>query len=191
MLFLKNMKGELHRQLYSYICRNTTVYVNRSISFCQQESSRDCGENSEGMQRKNENQNATYACINPGEAYAPADIQKQSIGCWKFSDWETMFVAMVDNQIVGMVSLMKTDYYPLPEIYPWISSVFVTEEYRGHRISERLIEFANDYAKENGFYRTYIPSEHIGLYEQYGYHYLKDIVNYGNGTDRLYVKELK
>lgn len=110
---------------------------------------------------------------------------------WKFSDWETMFVAMVDNQIVGMASIMKTDYYPLPEIYPWISSVFVTEEYRGHRISERLIEFANDYAKENGFNRTYIPSEHIGLYEQYGYHYLKDIVNYGNGTDRLYVKELK
>ncbi len=191
MIFLKNMKGELHRQLYSYIRGNTAVYVNRSISFCQQEGSRDCGENSEGMQRKNEKQNATYACINLGEAYAPADIQKQSIGCWKFSDWETMFVAMVDNQIVGMVSLMKTDYYPLPEIYPWISSVFVTEEYRGHRVSERLIEFANDYAKENGFYRTYIPSEHIGLYEQYGYHYLKDIVNYGNGTDRLYVKELK
>lgn len=39
--------------------------------------------------------------------------------------------------------------------------------------------------------RTYIPSEHIGLYEKYGYHYLKDIVNFGNGTDRLYVKELR
>ena len=41
-----------------------------------------------------------------------------------------------------------------------------------------------------GFTRTYIPSEHIGLYEKYGYRYLKDIVNFGNGTDRLYVKEL-
>ena len=33
-------------------------------------------------------------------------------------------------------------------------------------------------------------TEHIGLYEKYGYRYLMDIVNYGNGTDRLYVKEL-
>lgn len=33
-------------------------------------------------------------------------------------------------------------------------------------------------------------TEHIGLYEKYGYRYLKDIVNYGNGKDRLYVKEL-
>ena len=28
------------------------------------------------------------------------------------------------------------------------------------------------------------------LYERYGYTYVKDIVNYGGGTDRLYVKEL-
>lgn len=109
----------------------------------------------------------------------------------EFSDWETMFVAMADGQVVGMASIMKTDYYPLPEIFPWISSVFVTEEYRGHRISEKMISFANEYAKENGFDRTYIPSKHIGLYEKYGYRYLKDIVNYGNETDRLYVKELK
>lgn len=110
---------------------------------------------------------------------------------WEFTDWETVFVAMADGQIVGMASIMKTDYYPLPEIYPWISCVFVAEEYRGHRISERLIDFANAYAKKAGFIRTYIPSEHIGLYEKYGYRYLKDIVNFGNGTDRLYVKEVK
>ena len=105
---------------------------------------------------------------------------------WEYTDWETPFVAMVDKEIVGMVSIMKTDYYPLPEIYPWVSSVFVAEKYRGYRISEKLIE----YAKECGFERTYIPSGHVGLYEKYGYHYLKDIVNYGNGIDRLYVKQL-
>ena len=114
-----------------------------------------------------------------------------TINNWSFTDWETMFVAVADGQIVGMASIMKTDYYPLPEIYPWISSVFVTESYRGHRISEKLIDFANDYAKENGFKRTYIPTAHIGLYEKYGYRYLKDIINYGKETDRLYVKDLE
>lgn len=109
---------------------------------------------------------------------------------WDFTDWETMFVALVNNQIVGMASIAKTDYYPMPEIYPWVSSIFAAEEYRGHRISERLIEAANQYAKSLGFKETYIPSEHIGLYEKYGYHYVKDIVNYSNGIDRLYVKQL-
>lgn len=110
---------------------------------------------------------------------------------WVFTDWETPFVAIVNGKIAGMACIMKTDYYPLPKIYPWVSSVFVSEDYRGYRISEKLIDFANEYAKECGFSRTYIPSERIGLYEKYGYRYLKNITNYGNETDHLYVKELK
>ena len=90
-----------------------------------------------------------------------------------------------------MVTIMKSNYYPLPEIYPWISTLFVSEEYRGRRISGKLVDFANEYAKQHGFDRTYIPSEHIDLYEKYGYSYLRDIVNYGGGTDRLYVRELR
>jgi len=115
----------------------------------------------------------------------------QTIKNWNFEEWETPFVAMVGNCIVGMVTIMKSDYYPLPEIYPWISTLFVSEEYRGNRISEKLIDFANQYAKKIGFDKTYIPTEYVGLYEKYGYCYIKDIVNYGNGVDRLYAKDLK
>ncbi|WP_298528500.1 GNAT family N-acetyltransferase [uncultured Ruminococcus sp.] len=109
---------------------------------------------------------------------------------WEFTDWECMFAAVEDGKIIGMASLMKTDYYPLPEIYPWVSCIFVEEGSRGRRISGELIECANRYAKELGFTRTYIPTEFTGLYEHYGYQYLRDIVNYGGGTDRLYAKEL-
>ena len=110
---------------------------------------------------------------------------------WEFTEWETAFAASVNGGIVGMATIMKSDYYPLPEIYPWISTLFVSEAYRGNRISEKLIDFANAYARTLGFDKTYIPSEHIGLYEKYGYCYVRDIVNYGNGIDRLYVKALK
>jgi len=109
---------------------------------------------------------------------------------WAFSDWETMFAAVMDGKIVGMASVMKTDYYPLPDIYPWVSCVFVSEDYRGRKLSGELIAYANRYLKDNGFTRSYIPSEFTGLYEQYGYTYLRDIVNYGGGTDHLFVKEL-
>ncbi|MBP5460527.1 MAG: GNAT family N-acetyltransferase [Lachnospiraceae bacterium] len=109
---------------------------------------------------------------------------------WQFTDWETMFAAVKNGRIVGMTSLLKTDYYPLPEVYPWVSCVFVEEEYRGQKISGKLIDAANAYAKEQGFTKTYIPTEYTGLYERYGYTYVKDIVNYGGGTDRLYVRDL-
>lgn len=109
---------------------------------------------------------------------------------WTFTDWESFFVAMDGDKIVGMVSVAKTDYYPLPEIFPWVSSVFVSEEYRGNKLSGKLIEHANAYAKSLGFTKTYIPTEYTGLYEHYGYSYVRDIENYGGGTDRLYVKEI-
>ena len=110
---------------------------------------------------------------------------------WAFHDWEAPFAAVADGRIVGMATVMKTDYYPLPGICPWISSLFVSEDHRGRRISGRLIDSANEYARKTGFTKTFIPSEFEGLYEKYGYRYVKDIVNYGNGVDRLYVKELE
>lgn len=151
-------------------------------------------QNSPEIKKVDENTELADKLIRFVENFSWVDVKEHTLRIlrnWEFSDWETMFVALVDNQIVGMASIMKTDYYPLPEIFPWISCVFVDESHRGHRISEKLIEAANEYAKSIGFDKTYIPSEHIGLYEKYGYHYLKDIVNYGNGTDKLYVKELK
>lgn len=119
------------------------------------------------------------------------DHMIKMVQIWKFIEWETPFVATIDNTIIGMVTIMKSDYYNLSDIYPWVSSVFVSEEYRGNKISGNLIDFANTYAKEIGFKKTYIPTKYVGLYEKYGYYYLKDIVNYNNGVRRLYVKELE
>lgn len=132
--------------------------------------------------------------LNYVENFSWLDVKEHTVRViknWEFEEWETPFVAMVNCQIIGMVTIMKSDYYPLPEIFPWISTLFVSEEYRGNRISEKLIDFANHYAKTIGFDKTYIPTQHIGLYEKYGYRYVQDIVNYGNGIDRLYVKELR
>ena len=132
--------------------------------------------------------------LNFVENFSWLDVKEHTVKViqnWEFEDWETPFVAMVNGQVVGMVTIMKSDYYPLPEVFPWISTLFVSETFRGNRISEKLIDFANEYAKDIGFNRTYIPTGHIGLYEKYGYCYIKDIVNYGGDTDHLYAKELR
>ncbi len=113
----------------------------------------------------------------------------EMIRSWAFKDWETMFAAISDGKIVGMAAALMTDYYPLPDICPWVSCIFVSEEYRGQKLSGDLIAYANKYLKRNGFGRSYIPSGFFGLYERYGYTYLKDIVNYGGGTDHLFVKD--
>ena len=80
---------------------------------------------------------------------------------------------------------------PAPELFPWVSCVFVSEEYRGLRISEKLIRHANLYLREAGFDRSYIPSGTARLYERYGYSYVREIRNYGGTWDHLYVKDIR
>ena len=111
------------------------------------------------------------------------------INTWTRTTLEAPFVMLNGEKIIGMVTVAKTDYYPLPDIFPRVSGIFVSEEYRGHRLSGQLIDFANAYLRSLGFVKSYIPSIHTGLYEKYGY--VLDIVNYGGGTDRLYRKELQ
>lgn len=55
---------------------------------------------------------------------------------------------------------------------------------------ERVIGMACISKTDYYFEKTHIPAEHTGLYEKYGYDFVGEIVNYGNGADRLYVKDI-
>lgn len=116
----------------------------------------------------------------------------EMVRTWQFTDWEAMFAAKVDGKIVGMTSVLKEDYYPLPDLFPWVTCVFVSEDYRGHRISGKLVDHANEYLRNVGFTRSYIPTDkkNAGLYEHYGYSFEKEITNYAGENDLLYSKKI-
>ena len=64
---------------------------------------------------------------------------------------------------------IKTDCIPDVPYTPYISAMFVDEQYRGNRLSEKLIRFALEHAKQLGFEKVYLVSNHINLYEKYGF----------------------
>lgn len=108
----------------------------------------------------------------------------------RFSDWEAAFAAVEDGRIIGYCTFLKTDYYPDNRWWPWISSIFVDEKARGRRVSHRMIEAAEQYARSQGFSKVYIPSDMIGFYEKCGYAPLGKLVNYGGDTDVIFAKEI-
>src|SRR5215469_3572301 len=73
-----------------------------------------------------------------------------------YLEWERIFVAIEDNNIVGHCSLNNKDSIPDIEYKPYIQSVFVNEQFRGNRLSEKLISSAISYAKTLGFEKVYI-----------------------------------
>ena len=87
----------------------------------------------------------------------------------KFLDWERVFVALDNENIDGFCTLAKTDCISDVTYTPYIGFMFIGEQYRGNRLSEKLIVFALAYAKELGFDKVYLVSDHINLYEKYGF----------------------
>ena len=108
----------------------------------------------------------------------------------QFTDWESVFLAVDHNDICGYCTLLKEDYYPENRYSPWVSTLFVTENARGKRISHKLIEGASAYAREMGFSKVYTPSEMEGFYEKCGYQPIDELGNYGGDIETIFMREL-
>ena len=107
-----------------------------------------------------------------------------------FLEWEAVFAAVEDGEIIGFCTFLETDYYPENRYSPWISSIFVDKKFRGNKISFKLIENTIEYAKMQSFKKVYIPSDMIGFYEKCGFIKIDELVNYGGDTDNIFVKEI-
>lgn len=125
-----------------------------------------------------------------GAAKFLADLLEQD----KFHEatGEGSLVILADNEkIVSFCTLTQKDCVDDDSLFPWIGFVFTSPEYRGNRYSGKLIEYACDKAKEQGFENVYVATDHIGLYEKYGFEYIESRVDKSDEISRIYVRKLK
>lgn len=109
-----------------------------------------------------------------------------------FKEWERVCAICVNGKVAGFSTFVEKD--ELPEQYdftPFIGFVFVDEQYRGRRLSERMIQSIISYAKELGYDKVYIMSGEIGLYEKYGFVKLGDYETVYGSIDQLFVQNLE
>jgi GNAT superfamily N-acetyltransferase len=104
-----------------------------------------------------------------------------------FKEWERVFAAYGNYSIAGFCTLTEKD--ELSPEYPYsplIGFVFTDEEYRGNRLSEKMIRKAIDYAGSIGYEKVYIMSGETGLYEKYGFRYIENFKTIYGGTEQLF-----
>lgn len=101
-----------------------------------------------------------------------------------------LFVMADGKKAVSFCTLTKRDCIEDDVLYPWIGFVFTAPEYRGNRYSGKLIEHACEAAKEQGHSKVYIATDHIGLYEKYGFTYIESRIDIYNEECRIYYKDI-
>ena len=107
-----------------------------------------------------------------------------------FLEWEAVFAAVSEDEIIGFCTFLETDYYPENRYSPWISSIFVDEKFRGNRIIFAMIEKAAEHAKLWNFNKVYIPSDMTGFYEKCGFEKIDELENYGGDIDNIFVRKI-
>jgi GNAT superfamily N-acetyltransferase len=85
-----------------------------------------------------------------------------------------IFVARIDGEIVGMVSLLFTISTAEGEPVCWLEDMVVRPEQRGKGLGSRLLQYAVHYAKANGFVRITLLTDRtnenaVRLYQRHGF----------------------
>ena len=92
--------------------------------------------------------------------------------------------------LISFCTLAKFDDVQPTDLTPWIGFVYTYPEYRGKRLAGELLTFAEKLAKQDGATDVYISTNHIGLYEKYGYEFFTEAKDVEGENTRVYKKTI-
>ena len=79
---------------------------------------------------------------------------------------------LVDGEeLVSFCTLTEMDDVQPTELKPWVGFLYTFPERRGHRYAGVLLDEALRRAAQKGAEYVYISTNHVGLYEKYGFEY--------------------
>lgn len=100
------------------------------------------------------------------------------------------FIALMDNELVGTVGLWRSDLVSRQDLYPWLSALFVKEQYRNKNIGQELQRFLIDYCRKKGYKKLFLYTDICNYYEKTGWQYIGDGIEYSGGNIKIYKKKL-
>ena len=104
--------------------------------------------------------------------------------------WGQLYLLMDDKKLVSFLTFTGQDAVRDENLTPWIGFVFTRPEYRGHRYAGLLLTHAEKAAAAKGYSGIYIATDHVGLYEKYGYTYQENRIDCWGDDMRVLYKYL-
>lgn len=110
---------------------------------------------------------------------------KQKVG-------ETALVLMLvdEDRLVSFCTFAPLDDIQPTNLSPWIGFLYTFPDYRGHHYAGVLLDYAESIATVMEREYIYISTNHVGLYEKYGYEFYKMEKDIGGESSRVYRKNL-
>lgn len=100
------------------------------------------------------------------------------------------FIALSDNKLAGTVGLWRGDLLSRQDLFPWLSALFVKEEYRGRNVGQALQRFLIDYCRKEGYEDLFLYTDLCNYYEKTGWKYIGEEIEYSGNSIKIYKQNL-
>ena len=94
------------------------------------------------------------------------------------------------DELISYCTFAEKDDIQPTELTPWIGFVYTFPAHRGHRYAGLLFAEAERLAREEGIDAIYLSTNHVGLYETYGFAYLTQMTDLEGNPSRIYGKRI-
>ncbi|ADL52976.1 GNAT family N-acetyltransferase [Clostridium cellulovorans] len=79
------------------------------------------------------------------------------------------FILLKNQRIIGLYTLVNQDLVERKDLSPWIAMIFIDEKERAQGLCKEILLHGRRIAGDLGFDKVYLSTNHIGLYEKYGF----------------------
>lgn len=102
----------------------------------------------------------------------------------------TLLLLTEGDRLLSFVTFAERDSIEDDSLSPWVGFVYTFPEYRGHRYVGKLIRRCEEIAAENGVPSIFVCTDHVGLYEKYGFSYIESRADIYGDDSRIYRKNI-
>ena len=102
----------------------------------------------------------------------------------------TLLLLTENEKLISFLTMTERDCIDDKEKFPWIGFVYTFPEYRGRRCSGKLIDCCEKIAAKNNVPTLFVCTDHIGLYEKYGFSYMENRIDIYGTDSRVYLKHI-
>ena len=95
------------------------------------------------------------------------------------------------NELISYCTFAEKDDIQPTDLTPWVGFVYTFPEHRGHRYAGLLFDEVERLAKERQIAEVYLSTNHIGLYEKYGWEFFDMMDDMDGEPSRVYVKRIQ
>ncbi len=102
-----------------------------------------------------------------------------------------LYLLINDQQeLMAYAILAQKDDIQETDLTPWIGYVYTYPPFRGQKLAQKVLSHCEKQAQEQGYQAIYISTGYEGLYEHYGYSFLKEMEDMHGHLSRVYKKNL-